>query len=228
MNEIKRGHRISKSKSDTTDSESSTITSIDSGLSSMSTESSSDRDSESSGESSSQNDSESSSENDSESSTESSSDNEDDVILPITEKVDLEDRPEKIGNQESTSNYSEVIAPDLENGGNHCIICLETENLRTDLCSCGASYHEKCWNEWLKKDSSCPSCRKGQTPLISDMFMRSFVDYGNTARRQRNVGSQVTIDLNRIQQLERRCYYLKLTLILCLLIFLFCYFFLIL
>lgn len=198
MNEIEIGHQIPNSKPKTIDSESSTITSVDSEIT-LPTESSS--------ESSRNSDSECSSD------SESSCDKEDDVMLSVTTDNDKSGPPNN-GNQLISLETNSVNHYRVQQGEPHCVICLEPENTRTDLCSCGATYHEKCWNEWLKKDRSCPSCRKIQAPLISDMFMRSFIDNRNS--------------ISNTQPLVSRCYYLKLSLLFMILIFLFFYFLLIL
>ncbi len=204
MNEIEIGHQIPNSKPNTIDSESSTITSVDS-LSTLPTESSS--------ESSRNSNSESSSNSSSSSDSESSCDKEDHVMLSVTTDNDKSVTPNN-ENQLISLKTNSVNHHRVEQGEPHCVICLEPENTRADLCSCGAPYHEKCWNEWLKKDRSCPSCRKTQAPLISDMFMRSFIDNRNS--------------ISNTQPLVARCYYLKLSLLFIILIFLFFYFLIIL
>ncbi len=202
MNEIEIGHLIPNSKPNTIDNESSTKTSADS-LSTIPTNILSESESESSH----------SSDIESSSNSESSCDKEDHVMLSVTTDNDKSVPPNN-GNQLISLETNSVNHHQVKHGEIYCVICLEPENTRTDLCSCGATYHENCWNEWLKKDRSCPCCRKIQDPLVSDIFMRSFIDNRNS--------------ITNTQPLVSRCYYLKLSLLFMILISLFFYFLLIL
>lgn len=63
-----------------------------------------------------------------------------------------------IGKNKSILNFNK------QKYGEECPICLEIFEESEDdslLCTlkCGHSYHKKCVNDWLTKDSSCPSCR---------------------------------------------------------------------
>ena len=71
-----------------------------------------------------------------------------------------------------TRNKNEsILIFNKKNYEEECPICLEIfEELEDDslLCTlkCGHSYHKKCVNEWLSKDSTCPSCR---TIILNNM-----------------------------------------------------------
>lgn len=57
-----------------------------------------------------------------------------------------------------------ILNFNYETYGEECPICLEIFEELDDvrlLCTlqCGHSYHKKCINDWLLKDTTCPNCR---------------------------------------------------------------------
>lgn len=72
---------------------------------------------------------------------------------------------------ESTNNiYS------IENRFNdeECLICLhyvDTAELKKCYSSCAATFHQKCWDEWIKKKVivKCPHCREYQNVNVSSL-----------------------------------------------------------
>ena len=43
---------------------------------------------------------------------------------------------------------------------NMCAICLGEEEITNEVCTCGAYYHEECWEKWVSENKTCPTCRK--------------------------------------------------------------------
>ena len=41
-----------------------------------------------------------------------------------------------------------------------CPICLESEGIINDLCTCSSYYHKECWEKWVQNNNTCPTCRK--------------------------------------------------------------------
>ena len=53
-----------------------------------------------------------------------------------------------------------------------CIICFESVNrfgTVTRQCSCQGLFHEKCWQQWLIDNHTCPFCRKSYPVLPESM-----------------------------------------------------------
>ena len=60
------------------------------------------------------------------------------------------------------SSYIKKLDPIIENKEIECIICTEQfeyKQYKRVLKCCNHTYHKKCIDKWLKKNSTCPYCR---------------------------------------------------------------------
>jgi hypothetical protein len=58
-----------------------------------------------------------------------------------------------------TNVYKETIITKFNNLNEECVICLDINEKTWIKTHCNHSYHEECFNEWIKINKSCPICR---------------------------------------------------------------------
>ncbi len=63
-----------------------------------------------------------------------------------------------IENNNQDSNNQDIEIND-ENEETSCSICIEHLDETTKILTCSHQFHEKCINEWLEENSTCPLCR---------------------------------------------------------------------
>ena len=111
-----------------------------------------------------------------------------------------------IENNNQDSNNQDIEIND-ENEETSCSICIEHLDETTKILTCSHQFHEKCINEWLEENSTCPLCRD-EIPGLVRTNIADITDISNIP--ENNLTESLLVPTGAFRRRSNRYYRKKL------------------